>query len=211
MKLCEQWGGVYCKSESLPSGSKIPAWKAVEFNLSCLSTHPIRHGCSIYRDQHVGIRQGTGGWWCWWVWGSKNQQCNTGRGGDDSICTLVGGPQVEQIQRARAATGRRIHRGGEAGKMERKWNVEITGCARLQRARPAPDIRGPGWVVVLSGKFFWGGPCFTGDSQWNTHKARLHMQVLAVLCIWNLDQHEVTANSTHSLKHSRVRLVKCTS
>lgn len=81
--------------------------------------------------------------WCWCVWGSKNQQCNTGRGGDDSICTLVGGPQVERIQHARAATERRIHRGGEAGKMGEKMEREDHRRAQLQRARPAPDIRGP--------------------------------------------------------------------
>lgn len=44
----------------------------------------------------------------------------------------------------------------ECGDHRRAW---------LQRAWPAPDIRGPGSVVVLNGKFFGGGVLFIGDSQ----------------------------------------------
>lgn len=82
-----------------------------------------------------------------WVWGSKNQQCNTGRGGDDSICTLVGGPQVEQIQHTRAATGRRLE----------KWKENGMWRSQADPGHPGTPINGcPEWQV------FWGGGASQG-------------------------------------------------
>lgn len=68
-----------CQSHGLTVGVCHTCAKAVEFNLSCLDTHPIGHGCSVFRKQ---VGEGGGAH-------SQNERSNnTGSAGDDSICTV---------------------------------------------------------------------------------------------------------------------------